>query len=171
MRTSGFMIIISVALTWSCKTSSVSSSSGSYSEDLSVWRPALLETEETGEPADHSNEPKTSSTKMSPSGDLKNELNQVNALIVEQNKALKYVDGYTIQVYTGSSRETAMEAKGKVNELNPDLKPSVQYHQPNYKVKVGQYTDRLKAHEIFESLKKEFPQALLIPERIYVNYE
>lgn len=172
MRTSGFLIILGTMLIWSCKTSSVSSSTtSSYSEDLSALRPPLTKSDTAASVKTPATGQVIKNTSSLPANALRTDLDSVNNIIAEQNKGRHVVDGYTIQVYTGSDREGAMQAKAKVAEINPDLSATVQYIQPNYKVKAGQYTDRLEAHEIFESLKKDFPQALLIPERISVSYE
>lgn len=170
MRSTGSIILLLVMVTYGCKTSSVKTSSSSdvesYREDLSVLRPEL-------------EDDTTDSTAASPkvtgysslTGHIKYELDSVNRIMIEQNRAKRYVDGFTIQVYTGNDRDAANEAVEKVNMLNTDLNPQIRYYQPNYKVKVGQYISKLEAHQIFESLKQEFPLALLIPERIPVDYD
>ncbi|MFH6984961.1 SPOR domain-containing protein [Marinoscillum luteum] len=150
-----------------CKTSSVPSSSEEvYKEDLAYLRPSLSEEiAEVPEPET----PKLNATL--PTGHLKTELDSVNQIIISNNRAQRYVDGYTIQIYTGNDREAATEAMNKAMSIDPQLDPQIQYYQPSYKVKAGQYINRLEAHEVFERLKVEFPLALLIPERIRVDYD
>lgn len=173
MRASRLLIFAFVlAAAYSCKTSSTttksSSKTESYREDLSVLRPDLKVIESDSSAVDESKV----ATRTEPiKGHLKYELDSVNQIIITQNKVRKYVDGYTIQVYTGNDRDKAYAAKSKVLEINPELNPSMHYYQPSYKVKVGQYVSKLEAHEIYESLRKEFPLALLIPERIPVDYD
>ena len=174
MRTSRLLIlgIVLAVVVNGCKTSSTttkgSSSSETYREDLSVLRPDLKIIESNSDSIDAT---KVVSQGAPITGHLKYELDSVNQIIIAQNKVRKYVDGYTIQVYTGSDRDKAYAAKSKVLEINPDLEPTMHYIQPSYKVKVGQYVSKLEAHEIYESLRKEFPLALLIPERIPVDYD
>jgi len=170
MRTSGILIAVLAIGTFACKTSQVTSSrSEPYKEDMSLLREDLARQKDT---ATIAIVPETSQPNTGvPTGHLKVELDSVNKIIVEKNRQQRFVDGYTIQIYTGGDREVATEALTKAAELNPDLDPQIEYHQPSYKVKVGQYLDRLKAHEVFESLKEEFPLALLIPERIRVDYD
>ena len=150
-----------------CKTSSVTTSSEEvYKEDLSYLRPSLSE-EIVAEPEVEVPLPKAGL----PTGHLKTELDSVNQIIISNNRAQRYVDGYTIQIYTGNDREAATEAMNRAMSIDPQLDPQIQYYQPSYKVKAGQYINRLEAHEVFEKLKTEFPLALLIPERIRVNYD
>lgn len=154
---------------WGCKTSNVTSSSKDlYQEDLSGLRPELV-------PAVANSPEDTSSVdteqESSTIAGIKAELDSINQIIIERNKSVRYIDGYTIQVYTGNNREMASEARDLVISLDETLTPDISYYQPTYKVKVGQYINRLEAHKTFESLKPHFPRAVVVPERIRVNYE
>src|SRR5690606_9962260 len=88
--------------------------------------------------------------------------------IAESNKG-KQISGFTVQVYTGSSREAATHSKDKVYRLIPDARPQIQYVQPNYMVKVGRFIERLEAHKTYTTLRTEFPSAIIIPERFTVQ--
>lgn len=171
MRNTGILIIIALAIgsLIGCKSSSVSSKSGpsEYNEDLSSLRPELEEIEEVIEPESFVE----NDVKVNYVDDLKEELDSVNQMIIAKNREIRYEDGFTIQIYTGNDRQAANEAKERVLLVDPDLDPVITYRQPSYKVKVGQYVDRLRAHEVYQSLKEEFPLALLIPERIQVDYD
>jgi len=76
---------------------------------------------------------------------------------------------YTIQVYSGPNRDQANQVRQKMYHVTPELTSSMGYDQPNYKVKVGSYYDRIMAYETLSKLKKYFPSALLVPERKYIN--
>lgn len=91
-------------------------------------------------------------------------LNEVTALNRESNS----YQGVTIQVYSGLNRERANEAKNKVYSTLPDAEPRLVYEQPNYKVKVGKYTDRLEAQKDYAKLKDTFPLVLIVPEKFKV---
>lgn len=172
MRALRLIILVSlVAVVNSCKTSSVISSDSSteaYREDLSVLRPELRSAKVDTIEIDSS---KVMARTERIAGHIKMELDSVNQIIIEQNRARKFVDGFTIQVYTGTDRDKANEAVNTVRSMNPELEPKMRYVQPSYKVQVGQYISKLEAHAIYESLRDEFPLALLIPERIPVDYD
>lgn len=91
-------------------------------------------------------------------------LNEVTALNRETNS----YQGVTIQVYSGLNRVKANEAKNKVYDALPDSQPRLVYEQPNYKVKVGKYTDRLEAQKDYAMLKEAFPLVLIVPEKFKV---
>lgn len=167
MRTTRFLILI-LGILSACKTSQVTSSrTEPYKEDLSGLRLDLSTEDKQGEVSGT----EVIENKVNPEGHIKAELDSINKIIIEKNRQQKYVDGYTIQIYTGIDREAAALIRQKANELELDIDPIIEYIQPNYKVKVGQYLNRLRAHEVYEFLKKEFPLALLIPERIEVDYD
>jgi septal ring-binding cell division protein DamX len=163
------LIIFAIMLgMWGCKTSQTATSSGSavYEEDLSALRPDLTVVKVPSElPV------KPVSNKEIESLSISTELDSVNKMMAVRNQTVKYIDGYTIQIYTGNDRNEADQAKEQALSLDVALNPTISYYQPSYKVKVGQYATRLEAHKTYESLKKQFPRALLVPERIKVNYE
>ena len=80
-----------------------------------------------------------------------------------------FYQGFTIQVYTGNSREAANDAKSMVYKMLPDSFPQLLYQPPNFKVKVGKFYTRFDAQKTFSQLKREFPRAIVIPERIVID--
>lgn len=149
-----------------CKAATPTSTS-KYSEDLSIHRPVMMAEKEV-----ETSEQKTQQETYTPlTGHIKNELDSISRVAYAENKAGKYVDGYVIQVYSGSSREEANNARSLMYELFPELEPKVSWHQPNFRVKAGKFTDRLKANRIHQQVKLEFPRALLIPDRFLQKYE
>ncbi|MFY0607373.1 MAG: SPOR domain-containing protein [Cyclobacteriaceae bacterium] len=167
MRHTRIIILILAVSFWGCKTSSVTSSTASsYSEDLTQLRPEMT-------PLKNNNKDLVvvQNDGKVPNNHLKAELDSVNQIIIANNLSREFVDGYTIQIYTGNDRKEADRAAETASYLLLDIDPKVEYAQPNYKVKVGQYVNRLEAHEVFEKLKESFPLALLIPDRIRVTYD
>ncbi|WP_436517712.1 SPOR domain-containing protein [Ekhidna sp. To15] len=167
MRANRLIILL---LLVACKATTPSSSSSSYTEDLSIHRPVIMPTEEDDQQSDNSVEPqKEPYTPLS--GHIKQELDSISKVAFEQNKEGRYVDGYVIQVYSGNSREAANQARSKMYEFFAELEPKVSYHQPNFRVKAGKFTNRLKANRVHQQVKEEFPRALLLPEKFLVKYE
>lgn len=77
--------------------------------------------------------------------------------------------GYTLQVYTGGSRDEANEAKRRVYNALPDARPAINYNSSIYRVQVGEYASRLEAQEDYALLKEEFPYVLLVPQKFKIN--
>jgi hypothetical protein len=89
--------------------------------------------------------------------------------IYRQNLSKGFVDGYTIQVYSGIKREDALNNKKKMSQSLPDLESDVQYMQPNFRVRTGKYLTRLGAQKDYLAVKRYFPNAIVIPDKIPIN--
>ena len=85
------------------------------------------------------------------------------------NITRKFIDGYTIQIYSGQKREEAMNAKKKILTDVSDLTAELEYNQPKFRVRVGSYFSRLEAQRDLIRLKQPFPNAILVPEKIIVR--
>ena len=51
----------------------------------------------------------------------------------------------------------------------PDLSSEVEYAQPNFRVKVGKYYTRIDAQRDYIAVKKYFPTAIVIPDKVAIN--
>lgn len=165
MRTYRLIILL---LLGACKATTPTSSSGSYSEDLSVHRPAL---EQRQEPTENVENQVMQEAYVPLSGHIKTELDSINKIALAQNKEGRYVDGYVIQVYSGNSRDAANRAKSDMYVFFPELSPRVSYHQPTFRVKAGRFINRLQANRVHQAVKRKFPRALLLPERFLLKYD
>ena len=85
------------------------------------------------------------------------------------NVTRKFIDGYTIQIYSGLNREEAMNTKKKMLTDAADLNAELEYNQPKFRVRVGSYFSRLEAQRDMLRLKRPFPNAILVPEKIIVR--
>lgn len=85
------------------------------------------------------------------------------------NQLRKFVDGYTIQVYAGQNREAANLAKKRMADEAADLRAELQFLAPKFRVKVGAYYTRLEAQKDLVRLRKMFPNAILVPEKMLIR--
>lgn len=100
-----------------------------------------------------------------PESDITRRLNVVVDSIAAENSNKK-LNVFTIQVYVGNNREEANDARSEVYKIIPDETPKLEYSAPNYRVKVGTFSDRLDAHKTLTLLKKSFPSAILLAEKV-----
>ena len=56
-----------------------------------------------------------------------------------ESENIKYIDGFTIQLYLGGDRTMAEETEEKINEIDSIIYRRTIFTQPNYRVKVGNY--------------------------------
>ena len=70
--------------------------------------------------------------------------------------------GYRILVINSNDRKKVFEAKAKIYQLYPELKPYLLYQAPFYKLKVGNFKTREEAEEFRIELSRDFPSGLYI---------
>ncbi len=134
-----------------------------YSEDLSIHRPDLRE---ISAPISDQTESTVVLT-----GHIKMELDSISNMLSRENAQPRTEQGYTIQLYNGSNREAATKALARIRVKFPEIKPRMEYFQPDFRVKAGKFLDRVVAYETYEQVRRIFPEALLIPEKIKINYD
>lgn len=93
------------------------------------------------------------------------ELKNVQKKFAEKNKSEPYFSGYTVLVYSGIDRNAAFRTQDDLKLYFPDLAPEMQYQQPRYLVKIGQYTYKIEAQKAFSQIKEQFPTARIIQDR------
>lgn len=140
---------------------------GRYSEDLAVWRPEttkVVDSAATGHP-----ERIRTKKYVEANYAINDQVDIILDSIHEQNLSKGFVDGYTIQVYSGIKREDALNIKKKLSQSLPELESDVQYRQPNFRVRTGKYFTRLEAQKDYLAVKRYFPNAIVIPDRIPIQ--
>ncbi len=145
-------------------------SNSKYSEDLSKVRPHYT----TVPTSSNEVKPKTSGNINSKSLDkgtieVTDKLQIVLDTIANHNKAIKSAPGYRVQIYVGESRDEALQARNKSYSIFPDETPHLMPTLPSYRVRVGDFMDRLEAQKVFKTLVKEFPNALIVPDKIEIK--
>ena len=81
----------------------------------------------------------------------------------------KYLNGYTIQIFSGLEREKADSIFFTADSIYSELDIYTLYDQPNYRVKVGKYFYRINANKALNNLINDFSEAIILPERIKIN--
>lgn len=162
-------ICVVLLLAFGCKTSKQpqTTQDGKYSEDLSGLRPKVEEeTATTTLPEKTKRDPKAY---VEPVHTVNKQLDAVLDSIDRINLTRKFIEGYTIQIYSGMKREDALNAKKQLTTSIPKLDSELQYVQPNFRVKTGKYFTRLEAEKDFEKVKRYFPAAIVVPDKIAIN--
>lgn len=151
-------------------TSGSTAGTGKYVEDLSVWRPeAEKKVVDTAETAPTIPERTRTNKYVEARYAVNDQVDPVLDSIYRQNLDKGFIDGYTIQVYSGIKREDALNVKKRMTQSLPDLESDVEYRQPNFRVRTGKYFTRLEAQKDYLSVKRYFPNAIVIPDRIEIQ--
>jgi len=96
------------------------------------------------------------------------ELERIISLEENQNIE-KYLNGYSIQIFSGIERNIADSIFHRVDSIYSEYETFSLYDQPNYRVKVGKFYYKITAHRALENLKRYFIEAIIVPERIKLN--
>jgi hypothetical protein len=135
-----------------------------FEDDLSAYRPQY----EVEKPVSSAAETPTAAN-VRPVNDVTQKLNTVLDTIAVRNKNVRYAQGYRVQVYSGNNREEAGRARDRSYTLFPDLTPYMVYTQPTFRVKVGDFIDRLEAQRVYAGLLADFPNAMVVQDRIEIR--
>ena len=134
-------------------------------EDLSIYRPKFSNPIDTGKMSLENYQ----ATSLLPTKNVNEKIDAVLDSIDRFNLTKKFVDGFTIQIYSGQKRDEAMNTKQKMNTDVADLTANLQYVQPKFRVTVGSYFNKLDAQKDLVRLKKHFSTAILVPEKIPIK--
>ena len=152
-------------------TTSATPTTGKHSEDLSVYRPKIDEADTlkttTNTTVDHS--VRNPSAYVEARQAINEPLDAVLDSIDRINLSNGVIDGFTIQLYSGVKREEALSIKKEMAFVLPKVDAEVQYVQPNFRVRAGKYIDRIEAQKDYITIKKHFPSAIVIPDRIPIS--
>jgi hypothetical protein len=96
-------------------------------------------------------------------------LDSVLDSIDRYNTSREFINGFTIQIYAGLKREDALNAKKNLTSSLPELNSEVEYSQPSFRVKVGKYFTRIDAQADYVAVKKYFPTAIVIPDKVAIH--
>ena len=132
-------------------------------EDLAALRPHFTPPPDT---AKHfQGNPVRNVPEVTPRLTVNQKVNPVLDSIDKFNLLRKVVPGYTIQVYSGLNREEASDTKARL-QRELDMRADMQYLQPKWRVRVGNYYNSLDAQKDLMRLKRYFNNAILVPESI-----
>lgn len=156
-----------------CSKKSLVSSGSDYREDLSSVRPHY----EYVEPAIGKKPVNTnvSTTKPTPKPDpdkplyVNKRLETVLDTMARQNKSIRYINGFRIQIYVGNVRQEADAAKSYCYQAFPDLIPYISYSQPTYRVKVGDFMYRSDAEQYLEMIREQYSSAVILADRVEIK--
>ncbi len=74
--------------------------------------------------------------------------------------------GYRILIYMGNNKNEAMQIKDKVELMFPGFPVYLKFEAPNFKVRVGDFRTRLECQPLFRLLMADFPNLLIVQDRI-----
>ncbi|MFK7899549.1 MAG: SPOR domain-containing protein [Cyclobacteriaceae bacterium] len=82
------------------------------------------------------------------------------------NSQFVHAQGYRVQLYSGNNMGTSASVEAKVRAFAKDWGYSIYrtYDAPTWKVRIGDFLDKLSAHRLYHKIRKEFYYALIVPD-------
>lgn len=165
------LILAIISLSGCSKKATLSNSATVYNEDLSHVRPhfqykAPILNGNFQEPAI---EKENLETRKENTLAVTNKLNSALEAIKSQNKSIKYINGFRIQIYVGNIRQDADNAKSYIYRVFPELVPYMSYAQPTYRVKAGDFMYRGDAQTYLDQIRDQYSSAVILPERVEIQ--
>jgi septal ring-binding cell division protein DamX len=165
MRVQKIIFIGLVSLLGGCASQQISDKP--YHENLASLRPTVTVPVDT--PRKETTTQKAQLLPITPTQTVNAKVDEVLDSINRYNLVKRFVDGYTIQIYSGQNREEAMNTKKKMSTEVTDLTANLQYQQPKFTVTVGRYYTKLEAQKDLVHIRKSFSSAILVPEKIAIR--
>ena len=82
------------------------------------------------------------------------------------NDAELNLKGYRVQAYSGATREEAERVKRRLEQIYPRYPVYFFYDSPYFKVRIGDFRNRLEAQQVLYELKGILEGVLLVPDKI-----
>lgn len=96
--------------------------------------------------------------------------NRVNELVLKHiltNEAKKQkIKGYRVQIHFGPEKAKALEVKTKYTTQFPSSSAYLDYQQPYFKIRVGDFRTKLEAYKLLQEIAADFPGAFIVGDEI-----
>ena len=87
-------------------------------------------------------------------------------LLLQDYAENKKILGFRIQLFSSSNRLEAVKVRAEFLQKYPTNKSYLVYQAPNFKVRVGNYIDRLSVSKSLEEIKIDFSSAFVVKDEI-----
>ncbi|GEM66921.1 hypothetical protein SMI01S_05270 [Sphingobacterium mizutaii NBRC 14946 = DSM 11724] len=87
---------------------------------------------------------------------------------IDKSRATRVkVRGFRVQIFSGSSRRDAENVQRSFQSQNSDINAYLDYVEPNYRVKVGDFTSRSAATEYMRQLRGRYNNVFVFVEDVW----
>jgi len=93
-------------------------------------------------------------------------LEKMEQSFIKNNKRDQENDGFRIQIAQATERAGILKMQADLTKKYPEMKWYVEFQQPYFRLRAGDFRNRFEALGSVALLKKEFPQAYLVADRV-----
>jgi hypothetical protein len=94
---------------------------------------------------------------------------QLAAKYDEYNRNKEFTDGYRIQIMYTDIRSDAYKNKGQMYKDFPDLKSYIEYEEPYFKLRIGDFKTRLEATYFLQQVTPLYSGAFIVKDKIKIK--
>ncbi len=87
----------------------------------------------------------------------------------EYNRKREFAEGFRIQIMYTDIRDDVYKSKGAMYKEFPDLSSYVEYEQPYYKLRLGDFKTRLEATYYLQQVITLYPGAFIVRDKIKIK--
>ncbi|MCY7351104.1 MAG: SPOR domain-containing protein [Cytophagaceae bacterium] len=143
-------------------------------EDLSVFRPrydpaTVSKPAPKKEPLPEAKRPVTAAVANDQPLHINRRLDMVLDTLATRNRYVKHAQGYRIQLYVGTSRQEADAMKIYVYQNFPELNVYLTYSAPTYRMRVGDFMNRMDVERYYNSIKNQNPGAMILSDKVEIR--
>lgn len=81
-------------------------------------------------------------------------------------KQSRKIEGYRIQIYFGGDRKEASKVKADFLRKYSEYEAYTLYQRPNFKIRVGNFRNKLETQKLYHELKETFNTVFIVPTEI-----
>ncbi len=149
------------------KTVSTNTQNTNFNDDLSKFRVKFSEASLPKVVEEMPTNKQQSTSQSEPISNINADLDTLSARIANNNRSFT-IKGYRIQVYSGLQRKDAEIVITDLRKILHDKAVDLEYSQPNYKVKTGNFLNRIDAYQTYYKIREVYPSASIVFEKIKV---
>ncbi len=83
--------------------------------------------------------------------------------------AIRSGHGYRVQIYSGNDRSEATRIKTDFMHRFPGIRTYMTYVQPQFRVKVGDYSNRQEAAKMYRQVNSIYNPCMIVPDIVEIN--
>ena len=95
---------------------------------------------------------------------------QIDEIIGRRTEVNKKTEGkasgYRVQIHFGSDRNKAKEIKSDFLTKYPDIITYEIYQQPNFKIRVGDFKNKLDAYRLLKQISNNFTGSFIVEDKV-----
>lgn len=97
------------------------------------------------------------------------DLSHLIDLDIQKNEQTDEMPGFRIQISSNNDRSQIYNIRTDVYAKFSDIKNYIQYDQPYYRLKIGDFKTRLEARNYLERVIQQFPSAFIVADAIKIR--